>query len=260
MKLARDWAEFLKFAPKVPSGQDWGNAEEETDWKNGPVFDDESVLVFNRSAPLTRWMEAANAPALTAYLRNELLVPAWTRAILLGKTAEARELATVLQRQRPELAPAMKAYVAADARTAQFTAIYWILRTPGISPWLRSGFGRDPKLTQLSEYRDNWWSKLEGDQIPVAPFLTEADRKQGETESNKLPPNGATYLASEAVKYLQANPTDPRGAEALALAVRATHLSTTDEKTGAYSKQAFDLLHRNYPNTTFAKETKYWYK
>jgi hypothetical protein len=62
------------------------------------------------------------------------------------------------------------------------------------------------------------------------------------------------------VHYVKATPGDPRAAEALALAVRATHFSTTDEQTGALSKQAFDLLHANYPNTTFARNTKYWYK
>ena len=72
--------------------------------------------------------------------------------------------------------------------------------------------------------------------------------------------NGPDYLASETIPYVKANLTDLRAAEALALVVRATHLGTTDERTGPLSKQAFDLLHLKYPDTTYARNTKYWYK
>ncbi len=136
-------------------------------------------------------------------LRTELATAAWVRAILLGKTSEARALAGVPQTQ------------------TQFAAVYLMLKTPGMSPWLRSGFGRDGKIVELSEYRDNWWSKLNEDVRPVEKFLTDADRAQGASEWKALTGlnNGADYMACGSdVRYLKANPNDPRGAEALALA------------------------------------------
>jgi len=256
MQIAKDWAEFLKFSARVPVGEEFDVGEQTTEWKGGAVFDDEAVLLFNKSIPLSLWIEASKSPLLTAHLRDELATAAWVRAIVLGKTAEAHALAGVIQ------TPSMKSYLAASPETAQFAAVYLMLKTPGMSPWLRSGFGRDGKVGELSEFRDNWWSKLNEDARPVERFLTEADRAQGALEWKAMMAldNGGDYLAAEAVRYLKANPSDPRGAEALALAVRATHFSTTDEKTGPLSKQAFDLLHANYPNTSFAKNTKYWYK
>jgi hypothetical protein len=260
MRVAADWPEFVKFAPRIPAGEIYYEGEEGTDWKGGSVLDDDSVALFNRRIPLSLWIEASKAPTFTAHLRGELLAGAWVRAILLGKSVEARALATAIQAQRPELAPVMKSYLAADEKSAQFTAVYWMMKTPGFSPWLRSGFGRDGKIADLSEYRDNWWSKVGPEANAEVAFLTDAERKQGEDEWKALAVNGADYLTTETVRYVKTNTSDPRAAEALALAVRATHLSTTDEQTGALSRQAFDLLHANYPNTSFARNTKYWYK
>jgi hypothetical protein len=164
--------------------------------------------------------------------------------------------------QRPELAGVMNNYLAAEPRAAQFKAVYSMLQTPGFSPWLVSGFGRDGKIADLSPFRDNWWHALTPASVS-AKFLSAADRAEGEAEWKILSSsasNGANYLAAETVKYVTGKPEDLRAAEALALAVRATHYSTTDDRTGTYSKQAFDLLHSRYPNTTFARSTKYWYK
>jgi hypothetical protein len=260
MAVAKDWPEFVKFAPRVPAGEVFDEGPGTTDWKGGSVFDDDSVGLFNRSIPLSLWISASKESAFTSHLRGELLAASWVRAIMLRKNVEARALATVIQAQRPELAAVMKSYLAADENSAQFTAVYWMMKTPGFSPWLRSGFGRDGKIADLSVYRDNWWSTLGPETKAEVKFLTDAERKQGEDEWKALTANGADYLTAETVRYVKANTSDPRAAEALALAVRATHLSTTDEQTGALSKQAFDLLHANYPNTSFARNTKYWYK
>jgi hypothetical protein len=48
--------------------------------------------------------------------------------------------------------------------------------------------------------------------------------------------------------------------EALHLAVKSTRYGCTDKETGRWSKAAFDLLRRKYPNSTWAKQTPYWFK
>jgi hypothetical protein len=193
-------------------------------------------------------------------VRKGSVTAAWTRAILLGKISEARTLAAMVKTELPELAGVMNGYLAAEPPAAQFAAVYAMLRTPGFSPWLVSGFGRDGKIAEMSDFRDNWWHSLEPATVS-AKFLPDVDRTDGAADWKALSAsNGANYLAAETVKYVKANPADPRAAQALALAVRATHFSTTNDETGSFSKQAFDLLHAEYPNTTFAKTTKYWYK
>jgi hypothetical protein len=68
------------------------------------------------------------------------------------------------------------------------------------------------------------------------------------------------YLCRVAIDFAQKSPADPRAPEALHLAVRSTRYGCTDKETGRWSKAAFDLLHSRYPNTTWAKNTKYWFK
>jgi hypothetical protein len=67
------------------------------------------------------------------------------------------------------------------------------------------------------------------------------------------------WLANQTVEFARAHPDDPRVPQALSLAVRATRYGCTNAQTGTASKQAFDLLHRKYPNSEWARKTKFWY-
>ena len=70
----------------------------------------------------------------------------------------------------------------------------------------------------------------------------------------------AHHFCRIAVEWAEKNPADKRAPEALHLAVKATRYGCTDKETGRWSKAAFDLLHQRYPNSGWAKETKYWFK
>lgn len=264
MKLATDWTEFLTYAPREAAGETFFEGEQALDVEAGPLFDTDAATILNLQTPLTLWIDAAQSKLVPASLRKQLLAVAWTRAIVLGNDADARTLAALVQAQRPDLAAAMKNYLAAGADSAHFTAVYELLRNPGLSPMIRAGFARQDKVGELDELRDNYtWNFETGAGAPEAAFFPPKDRGQGQREAKIVTDsasNGANYLVAQAVAYLKAHPADPRGAETLALAVRATHYSTTDAKTGPLSKQAFDLLHKNYPTTKYARDTKYWYK
>jgi hypothetical protein len=69
-----------------------------------------------------------------------------------------------------------------------------------------------------------------------------------------------TDLAREAVAFARRAPADPRAPEALHLAVRATRYGCVDDETGRFSKAAFDLLHRRYGRTDWARRTPYWFR
>ena len=72
--------------------------------------------------------------------------------------------------------------------------------------------------------------------------------------------NAPDYLEPTVLAWAKAHPDDPRVPEALHLAVTAGHLSCSTGRTAEYSKQAFTMLHKSYPNSEWAKKTKYWYK
>lgn len=99
---------------------------------------------------------------------------------------------------------------------------------------VRAGFNRGTPVLERDMVRDNWWSLLE-------------ERPDGDRDANH-----------EALYDLY--PEGEMGPEALHRVVEATHYGPADgKKSKEYSKQAFDILHRRYPNSEWTKKTKYWY-
>jgi hypothetical protein len=161
-----------------------------------------------------------------------------------------------------------------------------MLRAPGLEPVVRPGFGRTSPLMERDMLRDNWWAvgvplpdpaveaardvdhNALADLYPKGPlgpreFLAKEQLATGEQEWKKLIERGGNavnFLAEEAIAWANAHPQDPRVPQALHRVVEATHYGPADgKKSREYSKQAFDILHRRYPNSEWTKQTKYWY-
>ena len=246
-------------------------------------FDADAVMLFNQALPLSLRKEAALRPILPAHLRRELALTSWVEAALLDQVAVAQELATVVTAQMPELKPYLDAYVAAPSQDAKKSAaVFLILKYPGTRPYVDEGVGRLTPLDQIDNFRNNWWCVLqeqsttpdaEGDGRPGNPlskmvraanaldFLTAAQKAAGQAEVQKLRAldTAPNYLVVQVLAWAQRTPNDPRVPEALHLAVRSTRYGCTDAKTTQFSKQAFQLLHKQYPQSPWAKQTKYWY-
>jgi hypothetical protein len=286
LALARDWAEFLRFAPRKPIALAYGGdiPDDVTSVRPATAFDLDSAGPLNRTVPLERWIEAANSTALPRPLAAEIAQAGWIRAVLLDDAASARTLAARARELRPELAAAVRDYQAqTDPEAAKFTAQFWMLRLPGLAPEVRAGIGRTTKVDAIDSFRDNWWWRApapanpagrdsshqplydlypSGDLGPTA-FLPPAELAAGGKEAKQLnesASNAVIYLCTAAMARARTHPQDPRVPEALALAVRATRYGGgADKTTSPLSKQVFDLLHRNYPNSEWAEKTKYWY-
>jgi TolA-binding protein len=100
---------------------------------------------------------------------------------------------------------------------------------------------------------------LYADGAPKAQFLTPDQRARGEIEWARLTamPAAPEYLATQTVAWVGSHPSDPHAPEALHLAVRAVRYGCAT-KAGT-SKAAFQLLHSRYPDSEWARKTKYWY-
>jgi hypothetical protein len=217
---------------------------------------------------------------LPAPLRTDLAQAVWLRAVLLGDLKTADEVVPTLRELLPELSPLLDEYLsAATPQAKKFSAIYAWLKTPGLEPVVDIGIGRTAKIQEQEMYRDNWWCRAafpptEGEITEDAPlsftsrgvhpllFLSGVQKVAGEREANALNELGAApnYIAREVIQLANRMPNDARMAEALHLAVKSTRFGCTDKDTGRWSKAAFDLLHRKYPNSTWAKKTPYWFK
>jgi hypothetical protein len=194
----------------------------------------------------------------------------------------------------PDLTKIMNEYIATEGGASRrFQGILTILRMPGFRPFVEFGVGRRIPVGTIDSYRDNWWVHLDdkketdpnkqdywsamnspvGDQDKpgtlgafypngqfISPaFLTNAERMEAQREWSQLATTGigSLWLVQQAVAWAKAHPDDPRVPEALHLSVRATRYGLASD--GKLSKDAFDLLHRRYPNSEWTKKTPYWF-
>jgi hypothetical protein len=114
----------------------------------------------------------------------------------------------------------------------------------------------------IDSYRDNWWCALKEPENAKPPaFLTAAQQKSGAAEREAIikAAGAPAFFASTVVAWARSHPADPRLPEALALAVKTSHFGCTDASSAKPVEQAFSLLHRRFPNSTWAKQTPYWY-
>jgi hypothetical protein len=290
MSLARNLEEFLQAAQRKPAGfsDDSDGREipqEESETKESTkgselFFDQDAANIFNQAMPVSVIRDAARSRTLPPNLRRDVAQAAFVRAALIDDHETALLAATLLQEMHPELKEFLVAYqTAATADARRFAAAYLSLKFPGLRPYVSYGIGRTSPMNELDSYRDNWWcaeppssrsdapsegeGEAESKPKPVVPpqFLKPsqslASRQYASLQVLGTAPN---YLCRIAVEWTEKNPADRRAPEALHLAVKATRYGCTDKETGRWSKAAFDLLHQRYPNSAWAKETKYWFK
>jgi hypothetical protein len=243
MRLARDFEEFLRYAPRRPVAELTDEART-VDTKQD-LLDADSTVVLDRDIPLALLKQASTSTLLPDVARRRLKDVVSVRTLLL-------------------------------VRAPSFDDVFALLKTPGMRPYVDSGYGRFTKEpAKIDPYRDNWWCS--SNDINVLPrdravltesgstgalFLPAAGRAQAVAEWRKLQsvPTAPDWLAAQTLAFAQAHPQDPRVPEALYLVVRATRFGCTRDKTGGFSHRAFDLLHRRYPNTEWAGKTPYWFQ
>jgi hypothetical protein len=259
LALARDFSEFLRFAPRRPEPrlQDDDGREEEADKPpipsgDGPLFDEDSTGGFNHSLPLALWIQASQSPLLPPYLETQIAQAAWVRAVVLGKDVEAAAL------------------FPRTGASAGSLPLMVLLQSPDLLPNLLPGNVAPVDLSKPDRSGAGHWgfgkecSDTDPDQGAVPrSYLTAAQLADADREIKQLAaraPSGANWLAKQTIEWANAHLDDQRAPEMLHLAVQATRRGCRDDQTGTYSKQAFDLLHRRYPNSPWTAQTKYWYK
>lgn len=253
-------------------------------------FDRETAMVLNARLSLQQLAQAAGNKALPEKLRGELAANTWARAVVLGHDEIAVSLIPQVAQRYPQLKALLENYATKTNQQDKWhSALFMVLSNPGLRPYVNAGFARDTNIDGIDNFRDNWWcgdmgvqpgvsnfkygeftwprritkldAKLPKDTPPYPPFLSDAQVGEAEAEWAKLSVSGAApnYLAMKTLEWAKESPDDPRIPEALHLAVRSTRYGCTDKGTTAWSKKAFELLHSQYPKSTWAKQTPYWF-
>jgi hypothetical protein len=287
--LAQNLEEFLQSAPRRPAGfsddsddreiPDEDSSIKETTKGAELFFDLDGANAFNKAMPLALIRDAARSKTLAPNLRRDVAQAIFVRAALLDDRETGSQAAVLLQEMYPQLKEFLASYQKAatpDAR--RFAAVFLSLKFPGLRPYVSAGIGRRTALEEVDSYRDNWWCT----EPPTPQNIPMGDDEEGKAKAKPITPpeflkssqalaasqfaalqalgTAPNYLCRIAIAWAEKNPADPRAPEALHLAVRSTRFGCTDKETGRWSKAAYDLLHSRYPNTTWAKNTKYWFK
>jgi tetratricopeptide (TPR) repeat protein len=291
MMLATNLEEFLQAAQRKPAGLSDDNdgreiPDDETQTKetvkgSEVFFAPDSANIFNRLMPVAMLNDAARGTILAPNLRRDVAQAAFVRAALLDDRDTAVQAAHTLAAMQPQLREFLTAYErAATPEARRFAAVFVSLKFPGLRPYVSAGVGRTTPLSEIDSYRDNYWcaepsgslsgppsegEEETGKRKPepvVAPAFLKPSAALGAKQLAALQALGTApnYFCRIAIDWTEKNPADPRSPEALHLAVRSTRYGCTDKETGRWSKAAYDLVHRRYPNTVWAKNTKYWFK
>lgn len=289
MAVARSFTEFLVYAPRTTlatgsegAGDLQALCSERAHAANSIApcrelerpfeFDVDAVEVLNRHTPLAELIEAATSPSLPSNLRQNLLIVAWTRSVLLEDDASATKLAPLLPEPIRQIA----------GNSTGFPADLAILRNPGIRPYVEDGVPRVASFSTFDNYHNNWWCKPwqnsgSYDQTqpkpPVPLFLADNRQPSADADYQKLIqfPDSASVIGQRIIDYANSHPDDPQVPEALALTVLSTHYACQNWQdhstpTGSnateytpVSKAAFELLHRRYPKSPWTLKTRYYY-
>lgn len=289
--------EFVKLAAPSPAVVTWDYdcsemPDSNTDDESGRVklkTDDKylsytgcltsnAAEIINEVTPIQTYVALASNTTLPPLVRLDIAQAGWVRSVMLKNEKMAMTLSPVLGKLRPQLAKSLSAYDAARSGTEKdFAGLLTILRNPRMRPYVTPGLDRDTAFEKIDSFRNNWWS----DSLPVAPqnmyadedenkkkrpptttaFLTEAEMAQGKKESAAIVAQGTApnSLAQRVLALSKANPKDPRLAEMLHLVVTTTRYGNTDDKTTAFSKQAFQALHKNFPGNQWTQKTRFWF-
>ena len=293
MKTAGSLEDFLRYAPRIPSAMSNGVDELEIPSSDdepatNPYFDWDAVQVLDRELPLSMMEEAAESKTLPAALRIQVARAVWTRAVLL-RDDSAKKLAGILAEIDTDLRPAMQDFLKSQGADEEHrAAIFILLRNPGLRPFAVPGLLREG-VARTDSYRDNWWCGLSATAgqpgapreidnanprpedplfaiyperaVPAPRFLSDAEHEKAASELAALRAldTAPNYLVKETLAWAESRHDDPRLPEAFYLAVRATRYGCNDADTSRLSQQAFNFLHKNYPEDPFTAKTKYWY-
>jgi len=255
MYLATSFDDLLRWATRRAIGM--GQEAYDTGVTvNGPMLDGDSIGVLNAFTPLPKLVEAAQSRHLPGPVRKEIAIAAWTRAVVLGADHLADRLTPILAEANPAWASELEAFRTLQGEQKRFAGALFLAR--------HSDFAPDVEWTFPTGV--TWWCaeplSPRGPAVRPDAVFSAAERAQASRELRQLHSAGAAqaFLAPIIMAWARSNPDDARTPEALHRLVRITRYGCrAGDDNGRISKGAFELLHKRYATSTWARQTPYWF-
>lgn len=256
--------EFMKAAPRKP---DMVEAGEPIDTKpaEGETDEDFRRTVF-RYLPLAELKALLAHPRLPSAMKAPLQETILARALILGDEPTALALLDSVAAGRKTTEHLYARYrKAASGAERKLAGALILVNTPELNPTVIDAQGRTR----------NWGCRSEGlepaDAQPARPprylgagQLAAADKEQ--QALLKLPLR-TEFIAPTLLPWAKTRPNDEEAPKALHFLVASTRMECPygtdkeekDQLRAQYSKEAFNVLHKLYPASKWARQTKYFF-
>lgn len=229
--------------------------------------DGDFYVAVYRYLPMASLKALYAHPGLLPASKVELREAIFTRALIANDEATALSLLDSVAEGRKTTAHLYARYrKAASGAERKLAAALILVNTPELRPHVISNaaVGNDGNGKPVSI----------GERPAPAPrFLNEEQRAEGEREQQSLRQLSlrSIFLAPTLMAWASAKPNDAEAPKALHLLVASMRnespwayaaeerLPAQTELRNKYSRQAFAMLHKLYPNSDWARKTKYYY-
>ena len=253
------------------------------------MFDEQTSVILTEKLPTGVLAQLSADSALPTRLRELVARSAFTRAALLDDAQSGPLIAHHLLELDPSLKRELQTYLSADsAESRRFAAFFLILRQPGMHPYVDAGVGREMAPDRIDIFQNNWWCSWQprstddyrlnyynvwtGSAYEFRPsrvcsnltspaILDAASRSEAEAEFLRLKSLGPAdqVLGDAVISWANMHPEDSRIPEALHNINRVYRYGCGETTQLNYSKIAFELLHKKYPDSEWTRKTPYWF-
>ncbi len=303
-EIAKDLSQFLKYAALKPAAfyedelftnmrdlvenkKEWWSAEYFKESKESyearveksyadllsddfRLFDETTNDILDRHLPLQLLQQAAGESQLPAYLRRRLILAVWTRAVLLDNHEIAIQITPDVIKIAPQMSSVLHEYLEAKNEIdRRYAALYVLLKTQDLSPFLTGTFERFSTVEDSDYYFERaWWctpvlTEYRGDQeipkIVAAPrFLDARQLEIAKREFAALTEigNAGTFLGKRVLTWAAERPEDARIPEALFIAFAANQSYKYGCNGWSHEEelqqQISTLLHERYSQSPWA--------
>ncbi len=212
---------------------------------------------------LAMMLKVARMPRVSNAVARDVLMAGFVRAIVLGNVQMARKMAKRLKPLAPELGDDLALFLRAKAAHRVGVGALIILRheyafgEPSHREALR-GFEQSCAPALFCGVLEPTFTSVV--EIPglASPVGNRAEHAAAAKLGTRL-----DGLGTRVQQFVAAAPKHPLAPELLHLLVRATRRASmhgsSSSRTRELSKASFKLLHRNYKDTEWAQNTRYWY-
>jgi hypothetical protein len=254
--------EFVKAAQRKPDGVDNGEAID-AKAAEGETDDDFPLAVFRYLAlPELKTLHAH--PRLPARWKAPLQETMLARALILGDEGTALQLMDAVAKGRKTTEHLYARYRnAKPGEERKLAGALLLVNTPELNPKVYDGFGTS------RDWGCAYGAKKDEAPPPAQPprYLSAEQLAAAAQEQQALLklPLRSEFMAPPLLAWAKGKPADDEAPKALHFLVASTRMECPygtgkeekDQLRARYSKEAFQLLHKNWPGNTWAKATKY---